>query len=87
MEVGGRWSEKAYHFLDTLAAARGKEAPRALRGSVYQTCKKRWTAFLAVAGMRAFANSLLQDSAHTTNLHEGGLLTVGQLLELDPHSA
>ena len=42
MEVGGRWSEESYFFLDTLAQGRAAEAPKALRESVFQACKTRW---------------------------------------------
>ena len=85
MEVGGRWSEEAHCFLETLAQGRAREAPHALRGSVYQACFKRWTAMLAVAGMRSFAATLLEESP-TASLHEGDVPTLGQLLSADPHS-
>ena len=86
MEVGGRWSEEAYHFLDTLAIARARDAPAAFRGSVHQASKRRWTAMLAVAGMRSFADSLLKVEATTGTLHEGEYPTLGQLLEAEPHA-
>ena len=84
METGGRWSEEAHWFLETLAHGRARDAPRALRGAVFQACVKRWTAMLAVAGMRSLADTLLHDSARTTHLHEGEALTVGQLLAQEP---
>ena len=55
MEVGGRWSEEAHYFLEILASARERDAPQTLKGSVFQACKRRWTALVAVAGMRSFA--------------------------------
>ena len=84
MEVGGRWSEEAYYFLDTLAEARAREAPRALKGSVYQACKRRWSALVSVAGMRSFADTLLERTG-TSELHEGALPTLGQLLCEEAH--
>ena len=60
MEVGGRWSEEAHYFLETLAATRASDAPRALKGSVFQASKRRWTAMVAVAGMRSLAHTLLE---------------------------
>ena len=86
MEVGGRWSEEAYHFLDTLALAKAREAPQAFKGTAYQAAKKRWTALLAVAGMRSFANSLLLEDGQTGELYEGPCPTLGQLLGNEPHA-
>ena len=85
MEVGGRWSEEAYHFLDTLALAKARDTPKALKGSVYQACKRRWTALVSVAGMRSFADSLLLEDGQTSELHEGACPTLGQLLGNEPH--
>ena len=70
MEVGGRWSEEAYHFLDTLAEARARDAPKALKGSVHQACKRRWIALVSVAGMRSLANSFLLEDGQTGEVHE-----------------
>ena len=39
---------------------------------------------VAVAGMRSFADSLLERAA-TTDLHEGGRPTLGQLLGQEAH--
>ena len=63
-----------------MAEARAKEAPKALKGSVYQACRTRWTALLAVAGMRSFAHSLLEEGT-AAELHEGDSLPLVQLLE------
>ena len=60
-EVGGRWSEEAYYFLETLALAKARDVPQALKGSVFQASKKRWMAMIAVAGMRSLANTLLEE--------------------------
>ena len=86
MEVGGRWSEEAYHFLETLATAKTRDAPKALKASVYQASKKRWIALVAVAGMRSLANTLLKDEARAAELYEGESPTLGQLLEEEPHA-
>ena len=85
MEVGGRWSEEAHFFLEIMASAKARDAPLALRGSVFQTCKHRWTAMLAVAGMRSFANTLLEQ-APGGELHEGACPTLGQLLCNEAHT-
>ena len=86
MEVGGRWAEEACDFLATLAQARAREAPTSLRGSTYQAWVRRWTAMLAVAGMRAFVDTLLQGDARSTDACGGGdIPTLGQLLGDEPH--
>ena len=63
MEVGGRWNQEAYDFVDALAMSKANNAPPMLRGSVYHCWKRRWTQKLAVAGMRAFAETLLHGTA------------------------
>ena len=40
---------------------------------------------LAVAGMRAFVDTLLHGDARSTDVHEGGQLTLGELLGAEPH--
>ena len=85
MKVGGHWSEEARNFLEELAAARALDAPRILQKSASQHWKKRWSAFLTVAGMRAFADTLLYGTASHTEIHEGSGPELGQLLGLEPH--
>ena len=85
MKVEGRWSEEAFNFLEDLAAARALDAPRILQGSARQHWKKRWAAFLAVAGMRALADTLLFNTASQTPAHEGQGPTPGQLLGNEAH--
>ena len=85
MEVGGRWSEEAHYFLETLAEARAKAAPKALKGSTFQACKRRWTAMLAVAGMRSLAHTLLEEPG-TTELHLGGEVSLAELLGEDNYA-
>ena len=84
MEIGGRWSEEVHCFLEMLAMGRARDAPQALRGSVYQACMKRWSVLIAVAGMRSLADSLLEKTG-TSELHEGELPTLGQLLCQEVH--
>ena len=69
MEVGGRWSEEAYDFLCQLASAKAREAPPLLQGSAYHTWKKRWASMLAVAGMRAFADTLVRATVSMTDVN------------------
>ena len=85
MEVGGRWSREANEFLEALAEGKAREAPRILRGSTKKAWHRRWTAFLAVAGMRAFADTLLHDTARNTALPEGEGPELGALLGAEPH--
>ena len=86
MEVGGRWATEAYDLVCLLAMARARDAPTLLRGSTYHAWARRWTGMLAVAGMRAFADSLLTGSARTTDACGGGTgPTLGELLGEEPH--
>ena len=85
MEVGGRWSEEAHAFLQVLAEGRGKEAPALLRGSAYRHWLRRWSSLISVAGMRAFANTLLFNTAEGTEVLDGAAPTLGQLLGDEPH--
>ena len=83
MEVGGRWSNEAHDFLEALAAAKAQDAPVLLRGSSCRHWMRRWNAFLAVAGMRAFANTLLYGTASNTEVLEGATPQLGQFLGLE----
>ena len=85
MEVGGRWSSEARDFLRSLATARSRDAPTVLRGAAYRAWLKRWTDLLAVAGMRAFADTLLFGHARSADASDGVGLTLGQLLGEEPH--
>ena len=84
-EIGGRWSLEVYDFLEHLAEAKARDAPPQLRGSSSRAYKRRWAAFLSVAGMRAFADTLLYGTAWNTELHDGEGPPVGQLLEQDKY--
>ena len=85
MEVGGRWSEEAHDFLQSLAYTAANDSPPALRGSAYQAWKRRWAAFVSVAGMRAFADTLLHDIARNIALPKGEGPELGALLGAEPH--
>ena len=87
MEVGGRWSQEAFDFVGLLASARAQEAPSTLQGSTYHFWKRRWLAMLSVAGMRAFADTLLHDTARSTETFGGEAPLLGQLLGEEPHQA
>ena len=85
MEVGGRWAQEAYDFVTTLAAARARDAPPALQGSTYYAWVRRWTSMLAVAGMRAFADTQLTGNARSTDACGGEAPLLGELLGEEPH--
>ena len=59
LETGGRWSTEAKEFMDSLAAARAREAPRILWRSAFLGWRRRWSRMLAVSCARAFAVSLV----------------------------
>lgn len=85
MEVGGRWSEEAYDFLTQLAAAKAAEASTALRGSAFRCWVRRWSAMVSVAAMRAFADTLLYDTAKEVELWYSGAPDLGTVLGEDAH--
>ena len=59
IEVGGRWSEEALHFVNLLAKAKARAYPRLLRKSAQMDWSFRWSGLIAVAAHRAFADTLL----------------------------
>ena len=85
MEVGGRWGQEAVDFLKALAEGKANEALAQLRGSTYAAWLRRWKQKLAVAGMRAFVETLLHDTAWTAEVGEGDTPTLGQLLGQEAH--
>ena len=60
LDTGGRWSQEVFHFIRLLARARARAEPEVVRQSVEFAFRRRWTAILAVAAQRAFAESLLE---------------------------
>ena len=71
--------------LEAFVAAKAQDAPALLRGSACRHWLRRWNAFLAVAGMRAFANTLLYGTASNTEVFECTAPQLGQHLGLEPH--
>ena len=63
MEIGGRWSEEAWSFLEQLAKVKAKTVPVALRRSTEYCFLRRWSQILAVAAQSAFAATLLREYA------------------------
>ena len=88
VEVGGRFGAEAASFLRQLARYRAASLPPLLRAAASAGWVQRWSGFLAVAAMRAYAASLLElppggdlcDAGEAPDLHEvlaevrGGLL-------------
>ena len=68
-----------------LAVASDEEFAVPVACSSSRAYKRRWAAFLSVAGMRAFADTLLYGTAWNTELHDGEGPPVGQLLEQDKY--
>ena len=62
LETGGRRSTEALQFVEMLAAARARKAPRVLRRSAFLAWTRRWSRMLSVSCGRAFANSLVSPS-------------------------
>ena len=58
LETGGRWSSEALELVESLAAARAREAPPILRRSAHLAWARRWGRMLSVSCARSFANSL-----------------------------
>ena len=56
LETGGRWSEEAVQFVESLAVSRAREAPPTLAALAW---RRRWTRMLAVSCTRSFACSLV----------------------------
>ena len=59
-EVGGRWSDEALSFLNSLANAKVRNEPEDFKQVVKASWLRRWKALLACAAARAFALSLLE---------------------------
>ena len=86
MEVGGRWAQEAYDFVKLLASAKARDTPGVLQGSTYHAWKRRWVTMLSVAGMRAFADSLLHGTASSTDAVDGAQPTLSELQGEEPHA-
>ena len=80
MEVGGRWSERAYEFLEQLAVAKAQEAPVVLRGSATVDWIRRWVAMLSKAAMDSFACTLVFGDAAQADLWTSAEPPLGAVL-------
>ena len=80
VETGGRWSAESVEFINCLAAAKAREAPMVLRGSVSEGCRRRWTRMLSVSCSSAFACSLVSPSSVGPVGAEGGVPELADLL-------
>ena len=58
LETGGRWSEEALQFIESLAVAKAREAPHAMFHSAALAWRRRWSRLLSVSCARSFASSL-----------------------------
>ena len=61
-ETGGRWSEEAMKFVESLAAARSRGCLPVMQRSVFLAWRRRWKRLLAVSCCRTFASSLTSSS-------------------------
>ena len=59
LETGGRWSSEAADFVEELAFARAREAPRLSRFATALAWQRRWVRILSTAAANAFARSLV----------------------------
>ena len=79
MEVGGRWSSEAWHFVRLLASAKARSEPEVLRRLAALAWQRRWVAVLCMAAQRAFAESLLELPG--AGGADGPLLSAADVLE------
>ena len=70
-ETGGRWSEEAADFVDKLAKAKAREAPRVLQASAWFSWQRRWTTLVSMAAQDALATTLLTGSTEDLKYLEG----------------
>ena len=63
LEVGGRFSDEAYGFIEELAFAKAAEAPAAMRKSARLSWQRRWTRLLACTAARAWCNGVVAPAA------------------------
>ena len=59
LETGGRWSDEALHFIETLASGRARDMVPVLRRPAFLGWRRRWIRMLSISCSRAFASSLL----------------------------
>ena len=80
-EVGGRWSEEAWTFLELLAHAKARSAPALTRRSTEYCLLRRWTGMLAVAAQAAYAGTLLGEAPGKLELYDDWKVEWGELLQ------
>ena len=80
MEVGGRWSEEAWTFLELLAHAKARSSPTLMRRSTEYCLLRRWSSMLAVAAQAAFAGTLLGEKPGKLELSDNWGVDWGELL-------
>ena len=78
IEVGGRWSTEATHFLRQLAQSRARSVPRNIRAAAITAFIARWSATITHAAMHAFAASLVSLPFEVST--EADQLPLGELL-------
>ena len=59
LELGGRWSNEAYAFIEELAWAKSREAPPPVRKSARLSWHRRWVRMLSCTAARAWSGSLV----------------------------
>lgn len=90
LEVGGRWGHEAIELLRSLAWARARAAPPALRRAAASAYIRRWAALIAFAAQRALAATLLElpdgGGAHLDGLPEPLHAVLADARDADPPS-
>ena len=81
MEVGGRWSDEAWTFLELLAHAKARSAPGLMRRSTEYCLLRRWSGMIAVAAQSAFAGTLLGEAPGKLELHDDWGVDWGEMLQ------
>ena len=80
MEIGGRWSEELWTFLQLLAQAKAQTVTPALRRSAEYTFLRRWAAMLAVAAQSAFAATLVGEPSAKMQAWNDTMPDLGEVL-------
>ena len=81
MEVGGRWSQEAAHFLEQLAWQKARDSLPALQRATALGWQKRWAELVSVSAMKALADTLLHGSAQFTTVEDEGVPDISRLLD------
>ena len=62
LETGGRWSDEALHFIETLASGRARDMVPVLRRPAFLGWRRRWIRMLSISCSRAFASSFWEST-------------------------